>query len=199
VIDRVVVATKNPHKRDEIVAVLARVLPGVPIIDGLDWDDVDETGDTLEENALLKARAVAERTGLPALADDTGLEVDALGGAPGVRSARFAGESASFADNRAQLLARLAGRHDRGARFRTVVALVDPGGREAVAAGVLEGSIATTERGEGGFGYDALFEVGGRTLAEMSEAEKNLISHRARALEALSPMIGGPDVTNDPG
>jgi XTP/dITP diphosphohydrolase len=189
VIGPLVVATKNPHKRAEVVAALTRLLPGCEVVDGLDWMDVEETGDTLEANALLKGRAVASATGVAALADDTGLEVDALGGAPGVRSARFAGETASFADNRAALLARLEGREQRSARFRTVVALVEPGGPETVAEGVLEGRITHRERGDGGFGYDAIFEVDGRTLAEMGEAEKNLISHRARALEALAAML----------
>lgn len=188
-ITQVVPATKNPHKADEIRAILQRVLPEVSVIAGLDWPDVDETGDTLEGNALLKARAVAADTGLPALADDTGLEVDALGGLPGVRSSRFAGEEATYADNRAELLRRLIGVADRRARFRTVVALVEPGGGETVAAGTVEGTITQRERGEGGFGYDALFEVDGRTLAEMSEEDKNEVSHRAAALAALADLL----------
>lgn len=188
-IRRLVVATKNPHKRSEVAAVLTRLFPGCELVDDLDWVDVEETGETLEANALLKARAVASATGMAALADDTGLEVDALDGAPGVRSARFAGESASFADNRKALLARLEGREERAARFRTVVALVEPGGSETVAEGLLEGRITRRERGDAGFGYDPIFEVDGRTLAEMGEEEKNLISHRARALEALAAKL----------
>jgi XTP/dITP diphosphohydrolase len=189
VITQVVPATKNPHKADEIRAILRRVLPEVSVVAGLDWPDVEETGDTLEDNALLKARAVAAATGLPALADDTGLEVGALGGLPGVRSSRFAGEDATYADNRAELLRRLTGVADRRARFRTVVALVEPGGAETVASGTVEGTITHRERGEGGFGYDPLFEVDGRTLAEMSEEDKNQVSHRAAALAALAELV----------
>jgi len=188
---RLVAATKNPDKVREVKAVLADVVPVVEVIEGLDWPEVEETGETLEENALIKARAVAAATGLPAVADDTGLEVEALGGGPGVRTARFAGihlddAEAGYAANRGALLAALQGVADRRARFRTVVALVLPGGSEALAEGVLEGMIITGERGSGGFGYDPIFEVGGRTLAEMSEEEKNLISHRALALRALA-------------
>ncbi|MEX0826359.1 MAG: RdgB/HAM1 family non-canonical purine NTP pyrophosphatase [Acidimicrobiia bacterium] len=186
---RVVVATKNPHKAAEVAAVLARVLPGLGLVDGLEWPDVDETGATLEENAILKARAVARATGHDAIADDTGLEVDALGGAPGVRSSRYAGESASYAENRAALLDAMRGRSDRQARFRTVVALVTAGGETITASGTLEGRITEAPRGEGGFGYDPVFEVDRRTLAELGEAEKNQMSHRARALEALAGIL----------
>lgn len=188
-IRRVVVATKNPHKAAEVAAVLARVLPGLGLVDGLEWPDVDETGATLEENAILKARAVARATGHDAIADDTGLEVDALGGAPGVRSSRYAGESASYAENRAALLDAMRGRSDRQARFRTVVALVTAGGETITASGTLEGRITEAPRGEGGFGYDPVFEVDRRTLAELGEAEKNQMSHRARALEALAGIL----------
>jgi len=183
---RLVLATKNLDKVREVRAVLAVVAPGVELAEGVGWPDVEESGATLEENARLKARAVAAATGLPALADDTGLEVAALDGAPGVRTARFAGPSAGYAANRAALLAALAGAADRRARFRTVVALVTPGGEEVLAEGVLEGRITTAERGDGGFGYDPIFEVEGQTLAEMSEDHKNRISHRARALAALA-------------
>jgi len=186
---RLVVATKNPDKAAEVVAVLGRVRPDITLVEGLEWPDVAETGATLEENAVLKAQSVAEHTGLPAVADDTGLEVDALDGAPGVRTARFAGDGATYADNRAALLAALDGVADRTARFRTVVALVEPGERVLTASGVLEGRIAVGERGAGGFGYDPVFEVDGRTLAEIGEDEKNRISHRARALEALAVRL----------
>ena len=168
---------------------LARVLPGLGLIDGFEWPDIDETGATLEENAILKARAVARATGHDAIADDTGLEVDALDGAPGVRSSRYAGERASYAENRAALLEAMSGRSDRQARFRTVVALVTAGGETLTASGTLEGRITEAPRGEGGFGYDPIFEVDGRTLAELGEAEKNQMSHRARALEALAEII----------
>lgn len=189
---RVVIATKNPDKAREMAAVIARLMPDLEVVAGLDWPDVSETGTTFEENALLKARAVAAVTGLPAIADDTGLEVDALGGAPGVHTARFAGPRATYADNRRHLLTLLAGEPDRAARFRTAVAFVD-GDREIVAAGTLEGSIATGERGTGGFGYDPVFVVDGRTLSEMGEAEKNLISHRASALESLARLVASDD------
>jgi len=183
---RLVVATKNPDKVREVRAVLTAVAPEVELVVGGEWADVAETGATLEENALIKARAAAAATGMPAVADDTGLEVDALGGAPGVHTARYAGPDGDYAANRAALLEALRGTADRRARFRTVVALVVPGEAEVLAEGVLEGRITTTERGSGGFGYDSIFDVAGRTLAEMSEGEKNRISHRARALQALA-------------
>jgi len=190
VITRLVVATKNPDKRAEVLAVLARVAPRVSAVVGVDWPDVDETGATLEENALLKARAAAEATGLPSIADDTGLEVEALGGEPGVHTARFAGPDGIYAENRAALLRALQGVEHRAARFRSVVALVD-GQHEMTAEGILEGSIATEERGAGGFGYDPLFEVDGLTLSEHGEEAKNRFSHRARAIEHLFQRLTG--------
>ena len=183
---RVVVASKNPDKIREVEAVLASFDPSIEIVTGHDWPDVAETEDSLEGNALLKARAVMQATGVAALADDTGLEVDALGGAPGVYSARYAGPDATYADNLARLLHDLDGVEERVARFRTVVALVDPDGSELFVEGVFEGRITTDPRGDAGFGYDPVFEVDGRTIAEMPEAEKNTISHRARALQALA-------------
>ena len=132
---------------------------------------------------------MAAATGLASLADDTGLDVDALGGRPGVRSARYAGENATYGDNVSLLLTEMQGRTDRSARFRTVAALAWPSGRSLVAEGVLEGSITTAARGEGGFGYDSVFEVGNRTLAEITVAEKNRISHRSRALRALASLL----------
>ncbi len=185
----VVVATKNPDKIPEIEAMLGAVLPDLVIVRGLDWPEVEETGSTLGENALLKARTAAKATGYPAIGDDTGLEVDALDGAPGVHTARFAGPAASYAENRAALLRALAGVDDRSARFRTAAAFVTPGGDEIVVTGELAGRIAQEERGDGGFGYDSLFEVDGETLAEMGEGAKNLISHRARALTALAAAL----------
>jgi XTP/dITP diphosphohydrolase len=182
---RLVVATKNPDKLAEVRALLQDLAPGVTLVDDAEWPDVEETGLTLRANALLKARVVLEATGMAALADDTGLEVDALDGAPGVNTARFAGPGATYADNRAALLRALEGRSNRGARFHTVVVLAEPGGAETAASGVVEGRITTAERGDGGFGYDPIFEVEGITLAEMSEEAKNRISHRARALTAL--------------
>lgn len=187
---RFVLATRNPHKVEEMTAILGGVLPQAEIVVGPDWPEVDETGTTLEDNARLKARAVAAATGLPALADDTGLEVDALGGAPGVHAARFAGAGADHAANRELLLRRLEGVDDRRARFRTVVILAHPDGTEVVGEGVLEGAITSAELGHGGFGYDRVFAVDGRTLAEMTDGEKNALSHRFAALEALAVALG---------
>ncbi|GMR02891.1 MAG: RdgB/HAM1 family non-canonical purine NTP pyrophosphatase [Acidimicrobiia bacterium] len=186
----VVVASKNADKTAEVEAVLAALDPPIIVIPGHVWDDVDETEDTLAGNALLKARAVTLATGHAAVADDTGLEVDALDGAPGVTTARYAGENATYEDNVDKMLRELAGVADRGARFRTAVALVTPAGDELVVEGVLEGTIGVERRGGGGFGYDPIFEVqgfgvDGRTLAEIPPEEKNRISHRARALQAL--------------
>jgi XTP/dITP diphosphohydrolase len=156
-----------------------------------DVDDVEETGTTLEENARLKAVALCAATGLPALADDTGLEVDALGGAPGVRSARFAGDDVTYADNVAKLLdvLREVPPAGRGARFATVAIARFPDGREVAAIGTVEGTIATDARGDGGFGYDPVFtpdEGDGRTFAEMSATEKHRVSHRGRAFRTLA-------------
>ena len=152
--------------------------------------DVIEDADTLVGNARLKAVALVEATGLPSVADDTGLEVDALGGAPGVYTARFAGEEATYADNRQKLLIELAGvpAAERGAAFRTVALVRWPDGRELAVEGVCPGTIATEERGDRGFGYDPVFvptEGDGRTFSEMSEDEKHEISHRGRAFRAL--------------
>ncbi len=189
---KVVLATKNPHKLEEILSILGEI-PGVEFLTFRDipLPDVEETGGTLEENAILKATSVARETGLPALAEDTGLEVEALGGAPGVRSARFAGENKDYRANNEKLLGLLKGVTDRRARFRTVAVLALPDGRTWTAEGVLEGRIAETPRGEGGFGYDPLFIPEGetRTLAEMSPEEKNRISHRRRALEAMRSIL----------
>lgn len=187
--ERIVVASRNPDKVLEVEAVVAASVPGVEIVRGLAWPDVPETEPTLEGNALLKARAVVAATGIAALADDTGLEVAALDGAPGVRTARFAGPDATYEQNVDHLLRLLEGVDDRGAVFRTVVALVDERGEVAVARGALEGEIATERRGSGGFGYDPVFAIGGRTLAEIGEAEKNRVSHRARALQSLVSAV----------
>lgn len=189
-----VVATFNPHKLAEIRA----ILPGLPaelraLSSFPGAAPAEEDGGTLEANAAKKALAAARGTGLPALADDTGLEVDALGGAPGVRSARYAGETASYAENNAKLLGALAGLppERRTARFACVTALALPSGELHTARGTLEGRIAAVPRGGNGFGYDPLFEVGAgpRTLAEFSEAEKNGASHRGAALRNLLPEL----------
>ena len=188
---RIIIASQNPDKVAEVEAVLAQLAPGVEVVGGRSWPDVEETEPTLEGNALLKARAVAAHTGIAALGDDTGLEVAALEGNPGVRTARFAGIGATYEQNVALLLQRMAGAADRAAVFRTLAALVDDDGREFVAEGRLEGSIATTRRGTGGFGYDPVFEVGGRTLGEIPPGEKNEMSHRALAMKSLVKDVWG--------
>ena len=159
-----------------------------------DLADVVEDADSLEGNARLKAIAVCVATGLPALADDTGLEVDVLDGAPGVITARFAGEGATDAQNRQKMLSELDGKDatQRTARFRTVALLRFADGRELVAHGVCEGSIAMQEIGERGFGYDALFiptDGDGRTFAQMTIEEKHELSHRGRAFRALAKLL----------
>lgn len=188
-LDRVVIASKNPDKIAEIQSILEDEGLLDEVVRGLEWPDVEETEPTLEGNALLKARAVCEATGLPAIADDTGLEVEALDGAPGVHTARFAGPGATYQDNVSALLEALDGVRARAALFRTTMALVLPDGTELVANGSLEGVITVVPRGESGFGYDPIFEVDGRTLAEMNGSEKHDISHRGRAIRALVEVI----------
>jgi len=183
---RLVCASANPHKVAEIAALLGDVVELVARPAGV--PDVVEDADTLEGNARLKAAAIAAATAEPAVADDTGLEVVALDGRPGVRTARFAGEDATDADNRAALLTALAGVQDRRARFRTVAMVVWPDGAELAVDGVCTGTIAVHERGERGFGYDRLFvpdDGDGRTFSEMSEDDKHAVSHRGRAFRAL--------------
>ena len=191
---RFVLATFNRDKLRELSALLG--LPGITLTALCDVPGAippAETGATLRENALLKARAALALTGLPAFGDDTGLEVDALGGRPGIHAARYAGPRASYAENLAKLLAELRGVEAarRTARFRCACVACLPGGRELVAEGVLEGRIALAPRGANGFGYDPAFEIEGlgRTLAELSEAEKNTLSHRARAVHALAALL----------
>ena len=190
---RVTLASANPDKAAEIVEIVTPLgLDVEPRPPGL--VDVDETADTLEGNARLKALAVAVASRAPALADDTGLEVDALAGAPGVRSARYAGEHARYQDNVEKLLAALRDVPDAGrtARFRTVAMVCWPDGREVLAEGVVGGRIADAPRGDRGFGYDPVFipdEGDGRTFAEMTDAEKHVLSHRGRALRALADKV----------
>jgi XTP/dITP diphosphohydrolase len=190
---RLVLATANPDKAAEIVAVLGPHVELVPRPAGL--ADVVEDGETLLDNARLKARAVSAASGEPAVADDTGLEVDALGGAPGVRTSRYAGETATYADNVAKLLTELAELTDpsgRRARFRTVALVALPDGGEVWAEGVAEGAIAAAPRGTGGFGYDPVFvpdEGDGRTFAELPGPEKHAFSHRGRAFRALAARL----------
>jgi XTP/dITP diphosphohydrolase len=193
---RLVVATANRDKAAEIAAILEAELGDAVELAArpAEVGEVEETGESLEDNARLKARALVEATGMAAVADDTGLEVTALGGAPGVYSSRYAGEHASYADNVAKLLATLeemgARRpEERAARFRTVVVGRFPGGREIVAEGAVEGRIATDPRGSGGFGYDPVFIPhggDGRTFAQMTPAEKHACSHRGRAFRAFA-------------
>lgn len=192
-------ATGNPGKAAEFRALLAPqfVSGGLTLRMPADWPDalpdVNETGGTFAENARLKAFALARATGLPTLADDSGLCVDALGGAPGLYSARWAGPNATDADRNAKLLAALAGapRGARTARFVCAVALALPNGTFWAAEGVCEGVILDAPRGAGGFGYDPLFFFPAldRTLAELSEAEKNTHSHRASAVGRLAPVL----------
>jgi XTP/dITP diphosphohydrolase len=187
---RVVCASANPHKVAEIEDLMRGVVDLQPR--PTDLPDVDENADTLVDNARLKALAVSAATGLPALADDTGLEVASLGGAPGVRTARYAGEPPNDTNNRAKLLNELDGCVDRSARFRTVAILCFPDGRELVAEGVCEGVIASAERGDRGFGYDPVFvprEGDGRTFAEMTIDEKHVLSHRGRAFRAVADLL----------
>lgn len=191
---RVVLATRNAGKAKEIGRILEG--SGVEIISLEGFAGIElppETGKTMEENALLKARAVAKATGLPALADDSGLEVDFLGGAPGVYSARYAGEKATDEENWKKLLRELEGveAEKRTARFRCALALVGFDENEYLFDGVFEGSIAEAPRGKNGFGYDPVFIADGlgRTAAELSPDEKNRISHRAHALEALKAFL----------
>jgi XTP/dITP diphosphohydrolase len=188
-----VLASNNLDKAAEIRAILGDALPVLQLRPRpAHIGEVDETGETLEDNARLKAVAIAAGTGMPSVADDTGLEVAALDGAPGVRSSRYAGESATYADNVAKLLESMAGEPDRRARFRTVAIVRWPDGREVIADGVVDGRIATEARGSSGFGYDPVFEpdgAGGLTFAELGPDGKHQVSHRARAFRALAAKL----------
>ena len=195
---RLAIASKNAHKLRE----LARICSDWPVewvtVETHDPDafpDVEETGATYRENALLKARAVAEALGVPAIADDSGIEADALGGTPGPRSARFAGEAASDDENLRALLGALKGvpAGGRSARYRCVAAIVDPDGAEAHVEGVCEGVLRSRPLGSGGFGYDPIFEPVGWdvTMAELSDEQKDRISHRGRAFRGLREVLAG--------
>lgn len=195
-IQELVLATRNRHKGEELAALLGdlgiriRTLEEFP-----DAPDVVEDGETCEANAVKKATTIAQATGLPAVADDTGLEVDALGGRPGVYAARYAGENATYEDNCRKLLQELQGipRERRTARFITVAALALPGTGARVAHGALEGVIAEEPGGTLGFGYDPVFVVPelGKTLAQVPADEKNRISHRARAFAQMREILSG--------
>ncbi|RLE08699.1 non-canonical purine NTP pyrophosphatase [Candidatus Aerophobetes bacterium] len=190
----VVLATKNLDKIEEIKEILKDL--GIKILTFKDFPDfpiVKEDKDTLEGNALKKARAIARFTGKVALADDSGLEVEALGGAPGVFSSRFAGEDATYEDNNRKLLSLLKGisLKKRRATFRCVIAISDPKGSEKIVEGVCRGKIIEENRGDNGFGYDPLFQPEGftKTFAQMSPREKNQISHRAKALKKAKEAL----------
>jgi len=189
---RVVLASRNAHKLDELRRILGESVPGLELV-GDDGDGPVENGLTFEANALIKARDAAERTGLPAIADDSGICVDVLGGAPGIFSARWAGPGRSDADNLELLRWQLTDVPDeaRGAQFVCAAALVVPGGREVAVRGVWPGRIARERAGEGGFGYDPIFVPEGeaRSSAELAPAEKDALSHRRRAFEALAPEL----------
>ncbi|MGP0110181.1 MAG: RdgB/HAM1 family non-canonical purine NTP pyrophosphatase [Acidimicrobiales bacterium] len=204
---RLVVASANPDKVAEIAAILGSV-PGIELVPRpSSVTDVEETGDTLVDNARLKARALVEATGLAAVADDTGLEVEALGGAPGVYSARFAGKHATYADNVAKLLDELerAGAEAperRSAQFRCVALVAYPDGSDVWEDGKVTGTITPAPAGDSGFGYDPVFApdgCDGRTFAQMSPAEKHEMSHRGRAFRALAARLtSGPGSSSSP-
>lgn len=187
---KIVFATNNAHKLSEVKAVLGEGFELVTLKEVGITEDIPETGETLDENASIKARYVYERTGLDCFADDTGLEVEALNGAPGVRSARYATEGHDFAANNRKLLRELEGKDNRKARFRTVISLIR-GGVEQQVEGIVNGRIATEESGCEGFGYDPLFIPDGEsvTFAEMTADKKNSISHRGRAVAELVKVL----------
>ncbi len=195
--ERIGIASRNPHKLRE----LAQICADWPVewvtvrtADPALFPGVEETGDTYLENALLKARAVAASLDLPALADDSGIEVDALGGKPGPRSARYAGPDATDEQNLAALMGALKGvpAGGRSARYRCVAAIAWPGGTSMHAEGICEGSLIARRKGEGGFGYDPIFVPAGWdvTMAELTPEQKDRISHRGRAFRALRELLG---------
>ncbi len=193
-IRELVLATRNRHKGEELAALLGGMGIVIRTLDEFpDAPDVIEDGDTCEANAIKKARAIAEFTGLPAVADDTGLEVDALGGRPGVYAARYAGDDATYEDNCQKLLLELRGvpHERRTARFLTVAAIALPLGGVRVAHGVLDGVIAEEAKGALGFGYDPLFFIPelGKTLAQLSPDQKNAISHRGKAFTQAKALL----------
>jgi XTP/dITP diphosphohydrolase len=190
--ERVAIASRNPGKVREILAI-CREWPVEWLTADERWPEVEETGTTYLENAVLKAKAVAEAVGVAAVADDSGIEVDALGGAPGPRSARFAGEGAGDEANLQALVRAISGvpASGRTARYRCVAVLTSPDGSEIWAEGTCDGVLQTKPRGAGGFGYDPIFVPAGwgRTMAELPQEEKDRISHRGRALRALGELV----------
>lgn len=196
---KIVIATRNRHKLTEILEILS--VPHLEVQSALDFPDVPdvvEDGATFEANAVKKAVALARATGLWALADDSGLEVDALGGAPGVYSARYAGEPVSYPANNRKLLNEMKHEKNRRARFRCVIALSSPSGRAHTLEGRCEGVIAREERGTHGFGYDPVFVPEGhtQTFGELEGAVKHGISHRGRALRKAAEAWGDMLATN---
>ena len=187
---KIVFATNNAHKLDEVRQVVGEEFEIVSLRECGIVEDIPENEPTLEGNALAKARYIYERTGFNCFADDTGLEVDALGGEPGVRSARYATDGHDDEANKRLLLERMQGVENRAAQFRTAVALI-LGGKEYLFEGIVRGEIALEQHGEGGFGYDPLFfpEGGDLTFAQMSSEEKNAISHRGRAVRKLAEFL----------
>lgn len=189
---KLAIATNNQHKLCEIKEILGGKFEELLSLNDLGIDvDVEETGVTLQENALLKARTICKICNMPTLADDTGLIVDALDGAPGVYSARYAGEEHNDANNRALLLKNLDGEQNRKAHFSTVIAIAYPDGHVLTSEGRVDGEILKEERGLQGFGYDSLFfspELE-KTFAEASQQEKNSVSHRGRALRAMVNLL----------
>lgn len=190
-ISKIVLASKNPHKFEEVQQILQPF--GIEVLPASDFshlEDVEEDADTLEGNALKKARYVANETDLPALSDDTGLEVDALNGAPGVYSARYAGENATYEDNVKKLLDEMEGVSGRAAKFRTVVAMVSDKS-EYTFEGVCEGIITAKPKGDKGFGYDPVFQPEGynQTFAELDSSIKNEISHRGKAVQQFIEFL----------
>lgn len=189
--ETIVLASSNPHKVEELRATLAPL--NIELKSSADFpglDEVVEDAPTLQGNALKKAEYLFEMTGLPSLADDTGLEVDALDGAPGVYSARYAGEKATYEDNVQKLLREMKGQKDRKARFRTALVFMNPSG-SFIFNGICDGSIRREESGSGGFGYDPVFEPAGyaETFAELDQDEKNAISHRGRAVQQFIAFL----------
>jgi XTP/dITP diphosphohydrolase len=184
---KIVLATHNKHKVEELTNIADGDIEFIPLPD--DFPEIEEDGETLEENALLKARFVHIELRMPTLADDTGLEVEALDGAPGVITARYAGENATYQDNCRKMLREMEGKQNRKAVFRTVLCYLDQNGLQHLFEGKVEGEISTEEHGTNGFGYDPVFiptdGVNTLTFAEMTSDNKNKISHRSRALQAF--------------
>ncbi len=187
----VILATSNKAKIREIIQILGNDIDYKTMSDFPDWPDVEETEDTFKGNALLKASVLAQRYNMPAIADDSGLVVEALDGEPGVHSSRYSGEGATDEKNMAKLLNNLQEEKNRKAAFKTVVVYKEPDGEEIIAAGEVEGRIVETPVGGGGFGYDPVFVPDGfdKTFAQMSSQEKNELSHRGKAINNLRNIL----------